>query len=78
MRPKPRQALRRGRCAVLWESAVIGTGETRYYVEGLGTRRFDSTDFGALPNAERYYDLIEETGPKAAAPFGWRDGFGFL
>lgn len=78
MRSKPRQALRRGRCAVLWESAVIGTGEVRYFVEGLGTRRFDSADFGVLPNAERYYDDIEASGPKAAPPFGWRDGFGLL
>ncbi len=57
---------------------MIGTGDVRYFVEGLGTRRFDSSDFGALPHAERYYDLIEETGPKVPAPFGWRDGFGFL
>jgi hypothetical protein len=78
MRPKPRQALRRGRCAVLWESAVIGTEEIRYFVQGIGTRRFDSNDFRTLPDAERYYDLIEEAGPKAPAPFGWRDGFGFL
>ena len=78
MRPKPRQALRRGRCAVLWESAVIGTGEVRYFVQGLGTRRFDSTDFGALSNAERYFDHIEETGPKPSSGFGWREGFGFL
>ncbi len=78
MRQNPRQALRRGRCAVLWESTVIGTAEIRYFVQGLGTRRYDSNDFGALPNAERYFELIEETGPKAATGFGWREGFGFL
>jgi hypothetical protein len=78
MRPKPRQALRRGRCAVLWESAVIGTGEVRYFVQGLGARRFDSIDFGSLPGAERYFELIEESGPKPATRLGWREGFGFL
>jgi hypothetical protein len=78
MRPKPRQALRRGRCAVLWESAVIGTGEVRYFVQGLGTRRFDSNDFGSLPGAEQYFELIEDAGPKTATGFGWREGFGFL
>lgn len=78
MRRQPRQALRRGHCAVLWESAVIGTGEVRYFVQGLGTRRFDSVDFGSLPGAERYFAHIEEAGPKVATGFGWRDGFGFL
>jgi hypothetical protein len=79
MRPKPRQALRRGRCAVLWENAVIGTAEIRYFVQGFGTRRFDSTDFQTLPDAERYFDLMEESGPSAGSTRGsWRDGFGFL
>jgi hypothetical protein len=78
MSQKPRQALHRGRCAVLWESTVIGTQEIRYFVQGLGTRKLDSTDFGSLPDAERYFDLIEETGPKAPSAFGWREGFGFL
>lgn len=78
MRRQPRQALRRGHCAVLWESAVLGTGEVRYFVQGLGTRRFDSVDFGSLPGAERYFAHIEETGPNVATGFGWRDGFGFL
>jgi hypothetical protein len=70
--------LRRGRCAVLWENVVIGTAEIRYFVQGLGVRRFDSTDFGALPDAERYFDLIEEPGPRSAAHGSWRDAFGFL
>ncbi|HEY1753405.1 MAG TPA: hypothetical protein VGG29_19265 [Caulobacteraceae bacterium] len=79
MRPKPRQALRRGRCAVLWENAVIGTAETRYFVQCLGMRRTDSTDFRALPDAERYFELIEEAGPRAGLGLGsWRDGFGLL
>ncbi|HWE99432.1 MAG TPA: hypothetical protein VG248_06525 [Caulobacteraceae bacterium] len=57
---------------------MIGTGEVRYFVQGLGTRRHDSTDFGSLPGAERYFEHIEETGPKLATGFGWREGFGFL
>jgi hypothetical protein len=79
IRLKPRQALRRGRCAVLWENAVIGTEEVRYFVQGLGVRRLDSTDFGALPDAERYFELIEESGPRGASAYSsWRDAFGFL
>jgi hypothetical protein len=57
---------------------VIGTGEVRYFVQGLGTRRFDSEDFGSLPDAERYFEDIEATGPKQATGFGWREGLGFL
>ena len=78
MRQKPRQALRRGRCAVIWESVVIGTQDVRYFVQGLGTRRFDSTDVGSLPDAERYFERLEEAGPKPPAAFGWREGWGFL
>jgi hypothetical protein len=71
--------LRRGRGAILWESAVIGTAETRYFVQGLGPHKLDSHDFGSLPDAERYFDLIAETGPKSASVLGsWRDAFGFL
>jgi hypothetical protein len=58
---------------------VIGTAEIRYFVQGLGVRRFDSIDFGALPDAERYFDLIEESGPRGASAHGsWRHAFGFL
>ena len=70
--------MRRGRCAVLWEGSVIGTEEIRYFVEGLGTRRYDSSDFRSLPDAERYFERIEETGPKPPAEFSWSNGFGFL
>ena len=76
---RPRQALRRGRCAILWESAVIGTAEIRYFVQGLGPHKLDSNDFGSLPDAERYFDSIAEAGPKgASAPRSWREAFGFL
>ena len=75
---KPRQALRRGRCAILWESAVIGTAEIRYFVQGLGPRRYDSNDYGSLPDAERYYDLIAE-GPKGISMLrSWREAFSSL
>jgi hypothetical protein len=51
--------LRRGRCAILWQNTVIGTAEIRYFVQGVGERRFDSHDFPTLLDAERYFDAIE-------------------
>jgi hypothetical protein len=60
MPQRPRRALRRGRCAILWENAVIGTAEVRYFVEGLRARRFDSAAFQSLPDAERYFEEMEE------------------
>ena len=60
-----RQALRRGRSAILWENAVIGTAEIRYFVQGLGSRRFDSADFRTLPDAERCFE--EMSGPEYGA-----------
>ena len=59
MPQNPRRALRRGRCAILWENSVIGTAEVRYFVQGLGDRKFDSNDFPSLPDAERYFELME-------------------
>jgi hypothetical protein len=58
----PRQTLRRGRSAILWENTVIGSAEVRYFVQGLGLRRHDSTDFRTLPEAERCFDRFEESG----------------
>jgi hypothetical protein len=55
-----RQALRRGRTAILWENAVIGTAEIRYFVQGLGSHRFDSADFRSLPDAERCFESMSE------------------
>jgi hypothetical protein len=55
----PRTALRRGRCAILWQNTVIGTAQIRYFVQGVGERRFDSHDFPTLLDAERYFDAIE-------------------
>jgi hypothetical protein len=68
MRQVPRQALRRGRCAVLWQNTVIGTGEVRYFVEGLGPQRSASSDFGRLLDAEEYYDRIVDDRPKRDRP----------
>jgi len=59
MPQNPRRALRRGRCAILWENTVIGTTRVRYFVQGLGERKFDSIDFANLPDAERYFDELE-------------------
>jgi len=58
--------LRRGRFAVLWENTMIGTAELRYFVQCRGARRFDSTDFRRLPDAERFFDRIEAADPRAA------------
>jgi hypothetical protein len=55
----PRRALRRGRSAILWENTVIGTAQVRYFVQGLGDRKFDSADFPNLPDAERYFEVME-------------------
>jgi hypothetical protein len=57
-----RQALRRGRSAILWENSVIGTAEIRYFVQGLRERRFDSTDFRTLPDAERCFEGMSGDG----------------
>ena len=57
----PRQTLRRGRTAILWENTVIGSSEIRYFVQGLGPRRRDSTDFRTLPEAERCFDRFEDS-----------------
>ena len=35
---------------------MIGTAETRYFVQGLRNRRFDSHDFRTLPEAERCFE----------------------
>ena len=59
MQQIPRRALRRGRCAILWENTVIGTAEIRYFVQGLRERRYDSHDFPSLPVAQQYFDGIE-------------------
>jgi hypothetical protein len=59
MPQNPRRALRRGRCAIIWENTVIGTTQVRYFVQGLGNRKFDSTDFPTLPDAERYFEVME-------------------
>jgi len=67
MRENPRRALRRGRSAILWTNVVIGTEEVRYFVQGLGRRRFSSHDFRTLPDAEQYFDSIEEPVLKPAA-----------
>jgi hypothetical protein len=55
----PRRALRRGRSAILWENAVIGTAEIRYFVQGLGDHQLDSTDFRTLPDAEQCFERME-------------------
>jgi hypothetical protein len=55
----PRRSLRRGRFALLWENTVIGTAQVRYFVQGLGDRKFDSADFPTFSDAERYFELIE-------------------
>jgi hypothetical protein len=59
MHQNTRRALRRGRNAILWQNAVIGTAETRYFVQGLGERQLDSTDFRTLPDAEQCFDQME-------------------
>jgi hypothetical protein len=56
----PRRALRRGRSAILWENTVIGADQVRYFVQGIGERRFDSNDFPNLPAAERYFEGMED------------------
>ena len=58
-RQPPRRVLRRGRSAILWENAVIGTAEIRYFVQGLGDRQLDSTDFRTLPDAEQCFERME-------------------
>jgi hypothetical protein len=65
MQLSSRHALRRGRSAILWENAVIGTAEIRYFVQGLGDHRFDSIDFRTLPEAERYFEAM--SGPEHRA-----------
>jgi hypothetical protein len=59
MHQNPRRALRRGRNAILWENAVIGTAEIRYFVQGLGDRQLDSTDFRTLLDAEQCFERME-------------------
>jgi len=59
MPQNPRRALRRGRSAILWENTVIGSSQVRYFVQGLGDHKFDSNDFPNLPEAERYFAVME-------------------
>jgi hypothetical protein len=59
MTQTPRRALHRGRRAILWENTVIGTAQVRYFVQGLGDRKFDSLDFPGLPDAEHYFEVME-------------------
>ena len=59
MPQNPRRALRRKRCAILWENTVIGTPEVRYFVQGLGERKFDSIDFPNLAAAEIYFEQMD-------------------
>jgi hypothetical protein len=51
--------MRRGRCAIIWQNAVIGTAQVRYFVQALGDWKLDSADFANLEDAERYFEMME-------------------
>jgi hypothetical protein len=55
----PRRGMRRGRCAIIWQNAVIGTAQVRYFVQALGDWKLDSADFANLEDAERYFEMME-------------------
>ena len=51
---------------MLWENTVIGTGETRYFVECTARQKAGSSDFRTLADAEGYFELMEAEGPRAS------------
>jgi len=58
MHQNPRRALRRGRNAILWENAVIGTAEIRYFVRAFASGS-SILPTSTLLDAEQCFERME-------------------